>query len=49
MRWSLVFLDFQLSHNQNKVADVCQYLQWLEDFLIQVFQKKVCSIDPSIC
>lgn len=26
--------------NQNKVSDVCQYLQWLEDLLLKVFKKE---------
>lgn len=28
-------------YNQNKVADVCQYLQWLEDFFLKVFKAEV--------
>ena len=31
--------------NQNKVADVCQYLQWLEDFFFKVFQTEVRAIN----
>lgn len=27
--------------NQNKVADVCQYLQWLQDFFLEVFKTEV--------
>ena len=27
--------------NQNKVADVCQYLQWLQDFFFKVFKTEV--------
>ena len=34
--------------NQNKVAHVCQYLQWLEDFLFTVFQKEVCLLTFTI-
>ena len=30
--------------NQNKVSDVCQYLQWLEDLLLKVFKKEVMFI-----
>jgi len=28
-------------YNQNKVADGCQYLQWLEDFFMKVFKAEV--------
>ena len=27
--------------NQNKVANVCQYLQWLQDFFLEVFKTEV--------
>jgi len=28
-------------YNQNKISDVCQYLQWLQDLLYKVFKNEV--------
>ena len=28
-------------YNQNKISDVCQYLQWLQDLLYKVFKTEV--------
>ena len=28
-------------YNQNKISDVCQYLQWLQDLLYNVFKNEV--------
>ena len=49
MRWlkRLVLLDFQLSHPIKIVVGVCQYLQWLKNFLFKF--PEVCSIATFIC
>lgn len=34
--------------NQNKISDVCQYLQWLQDLLYKVFKNEVTKYIESI-